>query len=67
MKISFCPNNNSPSGVMSFASWENPALQAAIRQAFGESEHENITEIIIERDGIKAIFETRASCARGPQ
>lgn len=64
MKITFAPNNYSPAGTVSFASWENSDLQAAIRQAFHESERENITEIVIERDGIKAVFETRAACMK---
>lgn len=29
-----------------------------------ESERENITEVWIDRDGIKAVFETRAACVK---
>ena len=64
MKITFDPSNYSPTGVVSFASWENKDLQAAIRKAFNESERENIVEIVIDRQGIKALFETRASCKK---
>ena len=59
MKIEFCPNNYTPTGVCSFASWDNKDLQEAIRKAFHESPRERITEIVIERDGIKAIFEPK--------
>jgi hypothetical protein len=64
MKITYAPNNYSATGVVAFASWENKELQAAIRLAFRESPQEDIVEIIIERDGIKAVFETRASCVK---
>lgn len=64
MKIQFAPSNYAPTGVVSFASWENADLQAAIRQAFNESPREQIVEIVIERDGIKAVFETRAGCKK---
>lgn len=62
MKINFCPNNYSPCGVVSFASWENRDVQDAIRRAFNESPREEIVELVIERAGIKAVFETRAAC-----
>lgn len=64
MKINYAPNNYSPTGVVAFASWENQDLQAAIRLAFRESPREDIVELVIERDGIKAVFETRASCVK---
>lgn len=59
MKVAFAPNNYKPTGIISFASWENRDLQNAIRQAFHESPREDLVEIVIERDGIKAIFETK--------
>lgn len=61
MKVSFLPNNYQPTGLVSFASWSNPALHAAIRKVFSESPRENIVEIIVERDGIKAVFEQRVN------
>lgn len=61
MKIEFCPNE-SGSGCCSFASWENSDLQAAIRKAFNESPREQIVKIEIDRQGIKAFFETRNCC-----
>lgn len=64
MKINFAPNNYSPTGVVSFASWDNAELKEAIRKAFNESPRERITEIVIERDGIKAVFETVAACRK---
>ena len=64
MKIKFLPSNYSPTGIVSFASWDNHDLQEAIRRAFNESPREQIVEIIIERDGIKAVFEPRAGCVR---
>jgi len=57
MKITFCPNDYSPTGICSFVSWENIGLQKAIRTAFHESPRERISEIVIERNGITAIFE----------
>lgn len=63
IKIHFDPNENDvPTGVVSFASWEQLDLQDAIRKAFNESERENITDIYIDRRGIKALFDTRAAC-----
>jgi len=59
MKVTYDPNNYQPCGVISFASWTNSDLLAAIRQAFHESPREQIIEIVIEREGIKAIFEPR--------
>lgn len=64
MKINWCPGDYSPSGVVSFASWDHIDLQAAIRRAFNESPRERIVEIIIEREGIKAVFETKSTCAQ---
>ena len=59
MKITFAPNNYQPSGVVSFSAWTNTELQAAFRQAFNESPRERIVEIIVEREGIKAVFEPK--------
>lgn len=59
MKVNYQPNNYQPTGTISFASWENKDLQNAIRQAFHESPRERIVEIVVEREGIKAIFETK--------
>lgn len=64
MKITFDPNNSSMTGTVSFASWHNEDLQAAIRRAFNESPRERIVEIEIDQNGIKAKFETVASCVR---
>jgi len=64
MKIHFDPNNGAPTGVVSFASWENRDLQEALRKAFNESPREQITEIWINRDGIKAVFESKDACKR---
>lgn len=66
MKVNFCPSNYQLSGVVSFASWNNPALIDAIRKAFNESPRERIEEIVIDRDGIKARFETVNSCIQRP-
>lgn len=59
MKVTFAPSNYQPSGVVAFASWNNQDLIEAIRRAFRESPRENIVEIIVEREGIKAVFEAR--------
>jgi len=59
MKVNFAPNNYHPTGVISFASWDNSDLRDAIRQAFHVSPQEQIVEIVVEREGIKAIFEKR--------
>lgn len=59
MKVTFDPNNYQPTGTIAFASWENKDLQKAIRQMFHESPREEIVEIVVEREGIKAIFEYR--------
>ena len=61
MKVSVLPNNYQPTGVCSFASWSNPDLLEAIRRVFGTSPREELVEIVIEREGIKAVFEYRAS------
>jgi hypothetical protein len=60
MKVTFAPNNSDgPTGTVSFASWDNRDLQDAIRKAFNESPRETIVEIIVERSGIKAVFEPK--------
>ena len=59
MNVVFAPNNYQPTGTISFASWENEDLQNAVRQVFHESPRERIIEIVVEREGIKAIFEQR--------
>ena len=64
MKVTFAPNNYQPNGTISFASWANSDLLAAIRLAFHESPRERITEIVVEQEGIKAIFEHRPSQMR---
>jgi len=61
MKVHFDENNSRPSGTASFASWENPDLLGAIRQAFRESPKESITDLWIDQRGITAVFETRAT------
>jgi hypothetical protein len=63
MKVAWCPSENErASGVASYASWENPDLQAAIEKAFNTSPRETITRVEINRDGIKAFFETKNAC-----
>ncbi len=57
MEIKFSPNNGELIGTVSFLSWNDPVLHEAIRQAFGQSAREEIAEVWIERDGIKARFE----------
>ena len=64
MKVSFSPNNHELSGTVSFASWSNQDLQDAIRKACHESPRERIVEIVIERDGIKAKFESQNTSQR---
>jgi len=64
MRIKFQPPNYSPSGLVSFASWENHDLQEAIRRAFNESPREEIVELVIDRDGIKAVFGTKSGCIK---
>ena len=59
MKVSFDPNNYQPDGTVSFLSWSNSDLHAALRTVFRESPRERIAEIVIERTGIKAVFEKR--------
>lgn len=59
MKISYSPNNYEPTGIVSFKAWTDPELQAAFRRAFSESPREAINEIIIERKGVKAVFEKK--------
>lgn len=59
MKVTYSPNNYQPDGTVSFLSWSNSELLDAIRKAFHESPRESIVEIVIEREGIKAVFETR--------
>jgi hypothetical protein len=62
VKINFCPSNYEPAGVVSFVPWSNRELQEAFRRAFNESPREQIVELVIERAGVKAVFETRAAC-----
>lgn len=59
MKVNFCPKTYQPTGTISFLSWTDPKLRKAIRQAFYESSREDIVEIVVEREGIKAIFKTK--------
>ena len=61
MKVQFSPNNYELVGTVSFLSWSNPDFQNAIRKAFKEGPREQITELVIERDGIKARFEPKNS------
>ena len=62
MKVEVMPSNAAPlDGVVSFITWTNQDFQKAIRQMFNESPRELITEIRIERDGIKAKFAKRNS------
>ena len=66
MKIHFAPTDtDGPTGVVSFASWNNRDLQGAIRQAFCESSREQIVELWIAREGIKAVFQRRDACQSG--
>ena len=67
MKVNFNPQDYDLTGCVSFCSWSNPEIQDAIRKAFNESEREEIVEIVIDRQGIKAKFETRSSCIRREQ
>ena len=59
MKVTFSPANYQPTGIVSFASWSDHTLLDAIRESFRESPRERIVELIIECDGIKAVFEKR--------
>ena len=60
MKISFNPNTDyAPAGTVSFVSWQDRNLQDAIRKAFRESPREEIVELVVESNGIKAVFEPR--------
>lgn len=59
MKVTFSPPNYQPSGVVSFVPWSSPAVHAALRGLFQESPREDLVEVIIETDGMKAVFETR--------
>lgn len=60
MKITFDPADGGPCGVASFAAWESPAFQMALRKhVFRERPNEEIVELVISRDGIKALFDRR--------
>jgi hypothetical protein len=59
MKVSFDPSNYQPTGVVSFLSWSNQDFLNAMRAAFHESPRERIIELVVEKTGIKAVFETR--------
>ena len=59
MKVTFNPNNYQPTGLVSFASWSNGELHEAMRRLFHESSRERLVEIIVEQEGIKALFEPR--------
>jgi hypothetical protein len=64
MKVEFAPNNAPPlTGAVSFLSYADAEFQKAVRQMFNESPREQITEIRIERDGIKAKFESKYPAA----
>lgn len=56
MKVNYAPNNYQPDGTVSFLSWSNNDLIEAIRRAFCESPREQIIELVIEREGLKAVF-----------
>lgn len=58
IKVTFDRNGNlpGPSGIVSFASWDNPDLHKALRQCFHESPREEISEIHVDDKGIKAVF-----------
>ena len=65
MKITFTPNDGKPKALCApeapwaFVSWDNLTLQQRIRDVFNETQRqETITEIVIERDGISARFES---------
>ncbi len=59
MKVSFDPGDYQPDGTIAFLSWSNSELHAALRTVFRESPRERIVEIVVERSGIKAVFEKR--------
>lgn len=66
MKIvkNFNGNQEAPTGTVSFLSWENPAFREAMEQAFNVSPREIISQVVIERDGIKAVFESKNSVSQ---
>ena len=59
MQVKFIPDGLHLNGVVSFVRWTNAELQEAIQGVFHESTRERIVEIVIEREGIRAVFEKR--------
>lgn len=61
MKITFDLDGRiGPSGTCAFAPWHDPDLQKAIRQCFNVFPTEQISEVVIKREGIRVILETVA-------
>lgn len=58
MDIVFAPDLK-PFGVVSSLTWQNADLQAAITQVFRVSPREYIKALVIDRNGIAAVFGLR--------
>lgn len=66
MQIEFDPlDSGGGSGTVSFASWQNEDLKAAIRTAFRERPHERLVRVIVGPRGMHAYFESRPAAERG--
>jgi len=60
MEVKYDPSNWEPSEPTSFRPWRDPRLHQAMRELFGESERENLVEIVIRPAGIHARFVPKA-------
>ena len=60
MEIKILPNNyDGPSGTVSYIRYKDSRFDEAMRVMFNASPREEITEVVLDRDGIKAKFEVR--------
>ena len=59
MKVNFCPNSPGKTGPASWIGWDSKELAEAMRQAFKEGPRERLVEIDIDRNGIRAWFESK--------
>lgn len=57
------PRDKQQSGTVSFASWQNRDLQAAMLRAFAIRGHEELKRLEVTPDGIRAIIETKVTNA----
>ncbi len=57
MRIIFVNDfDDCPSGTVSQASWDNPQVKEAMNVVFRVQPHEEITEVYVTPEGLRAIF-----------